>query len=156
MTNAEMTSESPRKHTQSFRALASKKNSLIGTVLDTPLTRTHEFLPTWFSCSWWPAQVDKTKSLRNLNRRALKYELDGDFDMAERFLEQALEISEELYGTSHYRTGMVTLCLAKVSRLKGKRAEAAVLRERAESILSSGSLQPAPGGSSGFWALLDG
>lgn len=110
-------------------------------------------LPRWMSCVWSSRSPEKVE-FKYFAKAGMLSQAQGELDMAEEFFESALALAEELYGEAHYRTGLVTLYLAKVSRMKGKRAEAALLRDRAQSILSTNKVEPAAGGSSGFWSLL--
>jgi hypothetical protein len=116
-------------------------------------SRAQTSVPNWLSCVW-ETLSPKNVQFKSFSRAGMLSQSQGDFDRAEEFFESALELAEELYGASHYRTALVTLYLAKVSRLKGKHVEAALLRDRAQSVFSTSQAQPPAGGSAGFWSLL--
>lgn len=96
----------------------------------------------------------KAAVLRKLIEQCKFVTAQGNLEDAEIHCEQAVMLAEEIYGEHHYRTAMVVLLLAKVCRLKGKRAESLLLADHAKSILCYRRKMAPAGGSSGFWELL--
>lgn len=102
---------------------------------------------------------DRLIEANHLNGMAAVYERRQEYADAERLYEEALAIYEEIFGTQHLTTALVTRNLARVLRVQGKTAEAALLEDHASNILSqrgdSELVQKVPfGGSSGFFELL--
>jgi hypothetical protein len=82
----------------------------------------------------------------------------GDFAESQRLYEEALAIYEEVFGTEHYTTALVTRNLARALDQQGKTAEASLLEDRATEILlrqqSNQEAYPPLGGSAGFFELM--
>jgi hypothetical protein len=102
---------------------------------------------------------DRLIEANHLNGLAAVSEKRQEYADAERRYEEALAIYEEVFGTQHFTTALVTRNLARVLRIQGKTAEAALLEDHASDILSrrgdSDEAQKIPfGGSSGFFELL--
>jgi hypothetical protein len=110
-----------------------------------------------------PAEIfsgsDRLDEANHLNGMAAVFEKRQEFVDAERLYEEALAMYEEIFGTQHFTTALVTRNLARVLRIQGKTAEAALLEDHASDILSKRAegddTQKVPfGGSSGFFELL--
>ncbi len=109
-----------------------------------------------------PAEIlygsDKLVEANHLNGLAAVHEKRQEYTDAERLYEEALAVYEEIFGTRHLTTALATRNLARVLRIQGKTAEAALLDDHASDILSKrGSdddLNTPFGGSSGFFDLM--
>jgi hypothetical protein len=110
-----------------------------------------------------PAEIfsgsDRLVEANQLNGQAAVHEKRQEYNEAERLYEEALAIYEEVFGTQHFTTALVTRNLARVLRIQGKTAEAALLEDHASDILTrraeGDDAQKSPfGGSSGFFELL--
>jgi hypothetical protein len=87
------------------------------------------------------------------------HEKRQEFNDAQRLYEEALAIYEEIFGTQHLTTALVTRNLARVLRVQGKIAEADLLEDHANDFFSRGGQETDDnavpfGGSSGFFSLL--
>lgn len=102
---------------------------------------------------------DRLVEANDLNGMAAVHEKRQEYADAERIYEEALALYEEIFGTQHLTTALVTRNLARVLRVQGKIAEASLLEDHASDILSwrgdSDESKKIPfGGSAGFFELL--
>lgn len=100
---------------------------------------------------------DRLIEANHLNGMAAVYEKRQEYNDAERLYEEALALYEEIFGTQHFTTALVTRNLARVLRIQGKTAEASLLEDHAADILNrrgEGDPLTPLGGSSGFFELL--
>jgi hypothetical protein len=127
------------------------------------MIRVHSSMRVRINVTMNPAELfsgsDRLIEANHLNGLAAVHEKRQEFTDAERLYEEALAIYEEVFGTQHFTTALVTRNLARVLRVQGKTAEAALLEDHATDILSrrgdEDSAQKIPfGGSSGFFELL--
>lgn len=100
---------------------------------------------------------DRLIEANHLNGMAAVYEKRQEYTDAERLYEEALALYEEIFGTQHLTTALVTRNLARVLRIQGKTAEASLLEDHASDILNrrgEGDATIPFGGSAGFFELL--
>lgn len=101
---------------------------------------------------------DRLIEANSLNGMAAVHEKRQEFEEAERLYEESLAIFEEIFGTQHLTTALVTRNLARILRIQGKTAEASLLDDHASDILSrraeGGVIKSPFGGSAGFFELL--
>ena len=102
---------------------------------------------------------DKLIEANHLNGLAAVHEHRSEFVEAQRFYEEALAVYEEIFGTRHLTTALATRNLARVLRIQGKTAEAALMDDHANDILrkrgeGQGDASSPFGGSSGFFDLM--
>jgi tetratricopeptide (TPR) repeat protein len=102
---------------------------------------------------------DKLIEANDLNGMGAVLEKRGEFNQAQRCYEQALALFEDIFGSEHLTTALVSRNLARVLREQGESAEAVVLEDMAAAILrrrgdDSVAHETPFGGSSGFFHLL--
>ena len=96
----------------------------------------------------------------HLHGMAAVHERRKELADAQRLYEEALAIYEEIFGTQHLTTGLATRNLARVLKALGKTAEAALMDDHANDILSrrgdgnKDDEAAAFGGSAGFFSLM--
>ena len=101
---------------------------------------------------------DKLIEANHLNGIAAVHEKRQEYVEAQRYYEEALAVYEEIFGTRHLTTALATRNLARVLRIQGKTAEAALMDDHADDILrkrgdAEDTTEPF-GGSSGFFDLM--
>lgn len=106
-----------------------------------------------------PSGPDRLAKANHLAGLANGHEHRKEYVEAERYYEEALAIYEEIHGIQHPTTARATQNLARILRIQGKTAEASLMDDHAEDILTSrSSPNEAPkmpfGGSNGFFGLL--
>jgi tetratricopeptide (TPR) repeat protein len=100
---------------------------------------------------------DKIMEAHHLYGVGAVHEKKHELQEAQQSYEEALALYEEIFGTQHPTTGLVTRALARVLLAQGKHAEAALLEDLAADILSRRNDGDTPepfGGSSGFFSLM--
>ena len=103
---------------------------------------------------------DRLMEAHHLHGMAAVHERRNELQDAQRLYEEALAIYEEIFGTQHLTTGLATRNLARVLKELGKTAEAALMEDHANDILSrrgdadTDDEAATFGGSSGFFSLM--
>ena len=101
---------------------------------------------------------DRLLEANNLYGSGAVHEKRHELQDAQKFYEEALAIYEEVFGTHHPTTGLVTRNLARVLKAQGKDAESALMEDLATEILSKRAADDDAaipfGGSARFFSLI--